>query len=53
MKLAFLYRYCKWDMLDAALALGWAFSAYLHAPHGEYACLVEWQCQTCEPRWPA
>lgn len=51
MRLASLYRYCKWDMLDAALALGWMVSAPLHYPHGAYAVLVEFPCD-CEAKWP-
>ena len=45
------YRYCPWSMLDAALALGWAFSAEL-GHHSEHSVLLEWQCD-CPPRWPA
>lgn len=35
-----VFRYIRHEDLDAYLAAGWIFSAWLAAPHGHYSVLV-------------
>lgn len=46
------FRYCRYDKLLLALALGWRYAADLGTPHhAQYSCLVEWMGEG-EPGWP-
>ena len=44
MILAAAYRYVPYALIDRYMALGWTWDGeMMHAPHGCYAVLMEWE----------
>lgn len=46
-----IYRYCPYDLVDAAIALGWLPVGPMPAHHGAYSMLLVWLCE-CTQVWP-
>lgn len=48
-----IFRYVRFQDIDAYLALGWYFDGDArHMPHGAFAVTLEWLCD-CYPVEPA